>query len=325
MFNQTKSSFAVQRSRAHHKLLSTRAINDEFFKVDVVLQLAASCIRVFAGLPIGANDCCACAEHKQQALYNLLQAWLLINDQEAIGHWVHSWSFFNVNCISDVCRLLNGMILLEERICYEGVTLPTIKSVRMFVKTIKSKASGSEGHNLQLLTNSMKSAIREKQLNQPKKRCGLCHSTTTPLMKTKCCNNWICDTEDQYMPGSYERKGQCARNHASQTICGFHYTENHSGDWKTCQECEESFHPYDYAVKATNLKRHFFKYNFDDNVRRDINPHDVPLPKCDVCGDDVDSAEENTRTLTLRTIMGGGKVLCPDHGGGFGLVPLGQT
>jgi hypothetical protein len=120
-------------------------------------------------------------------------------------------------------------------------------------------------------------------------------------MLTECCGRRLCDTEGTYEMASYERDGQCARNHRYNTICGYHHNEGHDGDWQSCKTCEGDFHPYDYAVKATSMKVACTqrKYNFEDNVREDLFPQSMSFPQCDVCRGPVDTTEETTRTLRL--------------------------
>ena len=136
--------------------------------------------------------------------------------------------------------------------------------------------------------------------------CGLCGRRDVKHMITECCGNMVCDTEDQYEMHSYQREGQCARNHRYHTICGYHHNESHPGSWKDCKTCENDFHPYDYAVKATahELGGGFWQYNFDNNVRTDIDLRSIPLPQCSVCKKVVDTTEENTRTLSMRRMAG---------------------
>jgi hypothetical protein len=152
--------------------------------------------------------------------------------------------------------------------------------------------------------------------------CGLCYSTRGPFMQTECCGNWVCDTESGYEMGSYEREGQCARNHRLGSICAYHHQEAHEGDWKDCQMCVESFHPYDYAVKASSMAASGTcrRYNFDDNVRHDLPITTIDFPTCSQCGEPVDTTEETTRTLMMRQHMGSGKIQCKFHGGGFGMI-----
>ena len=58
-------------------------------------------------------------------------------------------------------------------------------------------------------------------------RCGLCGSTTKPLTRTACCNQWICNDEDDYVMFSYARNS-CHRNHARYTLCSYHHNEGHT-------------------------------------------------------------------------------------------------
>jgi hypothetical protein len=157
-----------------------------------------------------------------------------------------------------------------------------------------------------------------------RKKCEMCGKTDGPFTSTECCGATVCDTEGLYQINSYERDGQCARNHRLQSICGFHDAEGHGGDWKSCKKCEEFFNPYDYAVKATSQAVSLTqrKYNFDDNVRTDIHPADVPFPTCHACDALVNTTEESTRTLGMRKSFSGGKVTCSKCGGGFGKVTM---
>mmetsp|Transcript_18663 Transcript_18663/g.26581 ORF Transcript_18663/g.26581 Transcript_18663/m.26581 type:complete len:325 (-) Transcript_18663:153-1127(-) len=157
-----------------------------------------------------------------------------------------------------------------------------------------------------------------------RQKCGLCGKTDGPFTVTDCCGTTICDTEDQYQINSYEREGQCYRNHRLQSICGFHNSEGHGGDWKTCKDCEDFFHPYDYAVKATDqaVAGTGRKYNFNDNVRSDVHPADVTFPTCHKCEAFVNTTEESVRTLSMRKSFSGGKAICSGCGGSFGKVVM---
>jgi hypothetical protein len=88
-------------------------------------------------------------------------------------------------------------------------------------------------------------------------RCGLCGKTEN-LTRTECCGQWICDDEDQYVMFSYERNS-CSRNHRRYTLCGYHFSEGHQGDWKTCKACREDFEDdlEMYVDNGTN------EYNFE--------------------------------------------------------------
>ncbi len=158
--------------------------------------------------------------------------------------------------------------------------------------------------------------------NKLAKCCGICGSNKAALMLTECCSRLVCDTEKCYQMMSYQREGQCARNHRYGSICGFHHQEEHAGDWKTCSLCVDFFHPYDYAIKATSMAKSGTcrRYNFDDNVRDDLEPEAVGPPRCSKkdCGNVFDTKEETTRTLMIRKMLNK-PTLCELHGGAFGM------
>jgi hypothetical protein len=103
--------------------------------------------------------------------------------------------------------------------------------------------------------------------------CGLCGKRTN-LTKTECCDQWICDDEDQYVLFSYARNS-CYRNHSRYTLCGFHYAEGHSGNWKNCPECKDSFETEMYVYYGTN------EYNFE--TLKDVP--DYGPTRCSKCND----------------------------------------
>ena len=103
-------------------------------------------------------------------------------------------------------------------------------------------------------------------------RCGLCGKTSN-LTKTECCGNWICDDEDKYVMFSYARNS-CSRNHRRYTLCGYHYNEDHEGDWKDCPTCRDSFETEMYVWYGTN------EYNFEKLP----NPPSYEPTKCAKCG-----------------------------------------
>ena len=99
-----------------------------------------------------------------------------------------------------------------------------------------------------------KSRTLKKNKGHGRPRCGLC-GKTRKLTKTECCGQWICDDEDKYIIFSYARNS-CSRNHRRFTLCGYHYTEEHEGNWKDCPECRNSFETEIYVYYGTN------EYNF---------------------------------------------------------------
>lgn len=82
------------------------------------------------------------------------------------------------------------------------------------------------------------------------RRCGLC-GKTSKLTKTACCDQWICDDQGSYRLFSYARNS-CSRNHERYTLCGFHYNEEHAGDWRECSKCRKAFDTEIYVYYGTN-------------------------------------------------------------------------
>ena len=106
--------------------------------------------------------------------------------------------------------------------------------------------------------------------NQPK--CGLCGKTGN-LTKTDCCNQWICDDEDNYVLFSFARNS-CHRNHDRYTLCSYHFNEGHTGHWQDCEKCRTGFDTEIYVYYGTN------EYNFEKLK----NPPKYEPTKCAKCG-----------------------------------------
>lgn len=104
-----------------------------------------------------------------------------------------------------------------------------------------------------------------------KARCGLCGGSKK-LTRTDCCGGWICDDEGKYVLFSYARNS-CYRNHRRYTLCAYHHTEGHEGDWKACKSCRVSFEAEIYAWYGTN------EYNFTVLA----NPPAFKPKKCSKC------------------------------------------
>jgi hypothetical protein len=122
------------------------------------------------------------------------------------------------------------------------------------------------------MATKAKSGKGKKKKDDGRPRCGLC-GKTKKLTKTECCNQWICDDEDKYVIFSYARNS-CSRNHRRFTLCGYHYTEEHRGDWMDCPKCRNSFETEMYVYYGTN------EYNF----RKLENPPAYLPTKCARCG-----------------------------------------
>ena len=114
-------------------------------------------------------------------------------------------------------------------------------------------------------------ASRKKTTDSPK--CGLCGKTKN-LTKTECCGQWICDDEDKYVIFSYARNS-CHRNHGRYTLCGYHFNEEHPGNWKDCPECRRSFETEMYVSYGTN------EYNFEKLE----NPPAYKPTRCSSCNE----------------------------------------
>lgn len=118
-------------------------------------------------------------------------------------------------------------------------------------------------------SSKTKKTKRKPQAARP--RCELC-GKTGKLTKTECCDQWICDDEDQYELFSYARNS-CYRNHRRYTLCGYHYAEEHSGDWRTCPQCREGFETELYVYFGTD------DYNFEKLE----NPPEYEPTRCAKC------------------------------------------
>ena len=124
-------------------------------------------------------------------------------------------------------------------------------------------------------------------------RCGLCQKTGE-LTKTECCDNCICNDEDQYVLFSYARNS-CYRNHCRQTLCAYHHNEGHSGHWKDCPLCRAEFGTEMYAYYGTN------EYNFETLE----NPPDYEPTRCATCNSVIVLSEDGYS-------MTGGEYFCDE-------------
>jgi len=117
-----------------------------------------------------------------------------------------------------------------------------------------------------------KSRTLKKNKGHGKPRCGLC-GKTKKLAKTECCSQWICDDEDKYVLFSYATNSY-NRNHRRYTLCGYHHTEEHPGEWKDCPKCRSAFETEMYVFYGTN------EFNF----QKLENPPAYLPTKCARCG-----------------------------------------
>ncbi len=130
-----------------------------------------------------------------------------------------------------------------------------------------------------------KRKARSKSKRRPRKKCGLC-GRGGKLTKTPCCGQWICDDSDEYVLFSHARNS-CWRNHIRFTLCGFHYNEEHDGDWKECPECRDNFQTEMYVWYGTN------EYNFETLP----NAPAYDPTKCSTCGKVISLGEDGYSTL----------------------------
>jgi hypothetical protein len=138
-------------------------------------------------------------------------------------------------------------------------------------------------------------------LKAEKAHCGLCGKARN-LTKTECCGNWICDDQHKYQLFTFARNS-CSRNHDRYTLCGHHYSEDHTGDWKTCQKCREDFEPEMHVYFGTN------EYNFE----KLSNPPKFEPTHCSKCKRIISLSQDG------YMLEPGGKYVCmecsdlPEH------------
>jgi len=85
----------------------------------------------------------------------------------------------------------------------------------------------------------------------PGEHCRFCGNDSVPLVKTRCCNQWIC-CDTSFV--SYRGGGYCQFPHEHESVCHFHYNDGHSGAWQDCEECREFFgdKEFEYAFRDSN-------------------------------------------------------------------------
>ena len=66
--------------------------------------------------------------------------------------------------------------------------------------------------------------------------CVFCGRSNAPLLKTPCCDYWICcDTKFVSIRGG----GYCQEQHERFSLCYSHYSDKHTGPWQDCDLCKE--------------------------------------------------------------------------------------
>ena len=80
---------------------------------------------------------------------------------------------------------------------------------------------------------------------------------------------------------SYARNS-CSRSHRRYTLCGFHFTEEHAGDWRTCKSCREEFETEVYVYFGTN----------EYNIEKLPNPPKFKPTRCTKCREIIRLGED---------------------------------
>jgi len=74
-----------------------------------------------------------------------------------------------------------------------------------------------------------------------------CGDPVVPLVKTPCCQQWICcHTAVVSMRGG----GRCQVEHERLSLCYSHSSDQHAGPWQTCQKCRAFWTPKEYKASA---------------------------------------------------------------------------
>gem|GEM_PF-2220123 len=103
-------------------------------------------------------------------------------------------------------------------------------------------------------------------------RCGLCGKTEN-LVRTDCCGVWICD-EGRGNADLSHSMSSCYGKHDLYTLCSYHFSHRHKGDWKNCAACRKSFEIEMYVWYGTN----------EFNISKLKDPPVYEPTKCIDCG-----------------------------------------
>ena len=79
--------------------------------------------------------------------------------------------------------------------------------------------------------------------------CRFCGDAKAPLVKTPCCDQWIC-CDTAFL--SFRGGGRCQVEHERFSMCYSHCEDKHGGPWESCQKCREFWSPRDYQTYAEN-------------------------------------------------------------------------
>jgi dihydroorotase len=98
------------------------------------------------------------------------------------------------------------------------------------------------------------------------------------MMRTRCCENSICDTERDYVMFSYSRE-HCSRSHSRYTLCGYYGTEASCDSTKDWRECKGCIIPESISGLPDKLWRGLNPYNFCPLLSKDVPRHSL----CETC------------------------------------------
>jgi hypothetical protein len=102
--------------------------------------------------------------------------------------------------------------------------------------------------------------------------CRFCGDPSAPLVKTPCCQQWIC-CDTAFL--SFRGGGRCQVEHERFSLCYSHYEDQHGGPWESCQKCREFWSPRDYKTGLDHGVGHFRPLSITDNV---TGWHIISLP-----------------------------------------------
>jgi len=82
--------------------------------------------------------------------------------------------------------------------------------------------------------------------------CRFCGDAKATLVKTPCCEQWIC-CDTAFM--SFRGGGRCQVEHERLSLYYSHYEDQHRGPWESCQKCRDFWSPRDYTPSSPQNQR----------------------------------------------------------------------
>src|SRR5262249_59563926 len=90
--------------------------------------------------------------------------------------------------------------------------------------------------------------------------CRFCGDAKAPLVKTPCCEQWIC-CDTAFV--SFRGGGRCQVEHERFSLCYSHYEDKHGGPWESCQKCRDFWSPRDYKTGFDHRAGHSLLLLYD--------------------------------------------------------------